>query len=92
MSGELERNTTLWDFFDGAARAQRAIMSFMPTTTSNPSPPRVKLDLTRAQLRMINSALAMYEAEDHSDDPDPYRRDVMARTRMAVWTALSPEA
>jgi hypothetical protein len=40
---------------------------------------------------MINAALAVYEAEVH-EDYDDYRPDVMARTRMAVWAALSPEA
>ena len=43
--------------------------------------------LTIPQLRMINAALAMYEAEDHADFPD-YRQAVMDRTRAAVWNAL----
>lgn len=48
---------------------------------------RVRLDLTPAQARMVNTALAREECEDHGDDPD-YRHDVMDRTRRAVWAAL----
>ena len=48
------------------------------------------LRLTLPQLRIINAALAMYEAEDH-EDSDGYRPDVMKRTRAAVWSALDGE-
>ena len=42
------------------------------------------LRLTVPQLRMVNAALALHEADDHGDD---YRQDVMDRTRTAVWDA-----
>lgn len=47
--------------------------------------------LTLPQLRMINVALAMYEAEDHDYEGEPYRQDVMTRTRRAVWDALGDD-
>lgn len=48
---------------------------------------KVRLELTPAQARMVNTSLAREECEDHSDQPD-YRHDVMVRTRRAVWDAL----
>lgn len=49
---------------------------------------RITLSLTPAQLRMVNSALAFYEAEDHDMDDD-YRYPVMNRTRRAVWATMA---
>jgi hypothetical protein len=46
------------------------------------------LRLTLPQLRMINDALAMYEAEDH-ESYDFYRQSVMDRTRRLVHEALA---
>jgi hypothetical protein len=48
----------------------------------------IRLDFTDPQLRMINAALARYEADDH-DAFDKYRPDVMARTRRKVWDAMA---
>ena len=48
------------------------------------------LRFTVAQLRMINAALAIWEAEDHDDFPD-YSQGVMDRTRAIVWAALGDE-
>ena len=52
---------------------------------------KIRLELTPAQLRMVNSALAYYEAEDHEDFTD-YRPNVMARTRDKVWDAMEGRA
>jgi hypothetical protein len=48
----------------------------------------VRLDLTPAQARMVNSALAMLEAEEHDYSEGRYRQDVMDRTRAAVHAAM----
>lgn len=48
---------------------------------------RLRLELTPAQLHMVNRALAREEAEDHSDD-ESYRPDVMERTRREVWNVM----
>lgn len=48
---------------------------------------RVKFDLTPAQALMVNSALAMYEAEDHTDDKG-FNWKVLERTRDAVLHAI----
>ena len=45
------------------------------------------LRLTIPQLRMINAALALHEADDHDADEN-YRQAVMDRTRIIVWNAL----
>lgn len=50
------------------------------------------LRLTAAQLRMINAALALYEAEATQDDYEHYRQDVMDRTRAIVWDAMPKDA
>lgn len=47
----------------------------------------ITLRVTVAQLRMINSALAREEAEDHGSG-EGYRPDVMERTRVAVQNAM----
>lgn len=49
---------------------------------------KVTLVLTPAQARMVNSALAMYEAEDHSDI-DGFSWPVMERTRDVVHNAMA---
>lgn len=48
---------------------------------------KIKLEVTPAQLRMINTSLAREEAEDHSDDPT-FNFGVMERTRRVVWDTL----
>lgn len=54
---------------------------------------RRTLRLTLAQLRMVNTALAMYEADDHDDTLSPrYSQAVMDRTRTAVFAALGTDA
>ena len=49
-------------------------------------PVTVVLTLTPAQARMVNAALAFYEAEDH--EGWGYRQDVMDRTRRVVHQAM----
>lgn len=48
---------------------------------------KIRLELTPAQLRMVNSSLAREEAEDHDPD-EAYRQEVMERTRQVVWDAM----
>lgn len=48
---------------------------------------KVRLELTPAQARMVNSSLAREEAEDH-ESHESYRQAVMDRTREVVWAAL----
>jgi hypothetical protein len=45
----------------------------------------VHLSLTPAQARMVNSALARWEADDHESE---YRQRVMDATRRKVWDAM----
>lgn len=47
------------------------------------------LRLTLPQLRMINAALAYYQADEHYDDG--YREAVMVRTRTIVHAALGDD-
>lgn len=46
---------------------------------------RVTVELTVAQLRLVNGALAVVEAGDSGED---YVRPVMERTRAKVWAAF----
>lgn len=47
----------------------------------------VHLDLTPAQAQLVNSTLALYEAEGPDADPD-YNNPLVQRTRGKVWAAL----
>lgn len=51
------------------------------------TPRRIAVELTPAQLRMVNSALALFEAEDH-DWRGHFPWDVLHRTRAAVHAAM----
>lgn len=48
---------------------------------------KITIVVTPAQARMINSALAREEAEEH-EEGDGYVHAVMDRTRQKVWDAM----
>lgn len=54
---------------------------------------RARVEVTPAQLRCINAALALLEAEVESGDDvhDDVRPDVLMRTRRAVWGVMMRE-
>jgi hypothetical protein len=49
---------------------------------------RIRVDLTPAQLRVVNAALARLEAEEVDEDEN-IRLDVLQRTRRVVWDAMT---
>lgn len=46
-----------------------------------------RVELTAAQVRMVNSALAYFQATEHEEE-EHYNNDVMTRTRDKVWRAM----
>lgn len=90
------------DLPPGARAALAAIRAGQPRTIVRPIPPerrsrrkppprRVVLELTPAQLRTVNEALALYEVEVEGDGQtfDGHAMRLVVRTRGVVHRAMS---